>query len=241
MTPFSSLCQRIQRNDPTLSILNCNGWNLGSQICILVEALGPQNQLIVVFLNQNELYNIGKLIPRLTTKTQYLYLSKNPFGNQGAACLGKQLPCSQWKSLSVSGCQISNCNDLAAALPGNETLKTLDLSYNKLHPASLQYLLDNLRYNTCLETLDLRGCCDDETALSVALVQLLQTNETLVEITLNQMSLPLERLLSSNKFGRRHWRQTSLHHGLFARVLSKDDPSILFQVFQQRPDLLPGK
>ena len=42
MTDFNSLCQRIQRNDPTLSILNCNGWNLGSQLSVYGIAGGSR-------------------------------------------------------------------------------------------------------------------------------------------------------------------------------------------------------
>jgi hypothetical protein len=214
-----ALCERLRRNDPSLTILNLPHQAMGNDgACALAAALAdPTNtHLVVGMLDNNHIGPSGcrALCASLTATTPqsspplvHLYLSYNRIGDEGAVALAALLSSSV--SSSVSSLQVLKIahNEigprgaavLAQALAHQACrLTTLDASANAWGRTGVTSVLAALADNSALRTLDVRDNqdspppddMDDMAALRQAAIRFLRHNVTLSHLYLGDESSP---------------------------------------------------
>lgn len=174
-------CRLLKANDPTMSMVNFNCACLGSDgASLLADALAHNSHVVVLFLNQNQFschsFAWKRLCHSLANHPtlEYLYLSHNDgLGSQGIEILvqafleAKKNNGSKNHSLKVlklAQCGISDhgCRALATWIgqPDN-ALQTLVLEHNKIGVRGLSLIINAMKTNQHLETLDVQynPCC----------------------------------------------------------------------------------
>uniref|UniRef100_A0A803ST50 NACHT domain-containing protein n=1 Tax=Anolis carolinensis TaxID=28377 RepID=A0A803ST50_ANOCA len=126
---------------------NCKLQSLGLDECGL-NAAGCQHFIPVLSISQT--------LRKLT-------LESNKLGDVGVKllCEGLKHPQCQLETLSLATCELSPacCGDLSSVLSISQTLRELELEYNKLEDTGLRLLCEGLKQPQCkLEKLGLAGC-----------------------------------------------------------------------------------
>mmetsp|Transcript_15103 Transcript_15103/g.28638 ORF Transcript_15103/g.28638 Transcript_15103/m.28638 type:complete len:266 (-) Transcript_15103:197-994(-) len=261
MDGISTICARLQRNDPSLTVLNLNHQDIGNDSCKdLAAALTTNTHLVVLFLDNNFIGTSGVQAlattlashPRLT----HLNLSYNRIDDDGCMALAtllRQSPSLQVVKLMDNDIGAAGGRALAGALGEPScSLTTLSLSNNDLRDKGVLAFCQALRCNRSLTYLNLRdNRVRNERRITQAWLDLLQSN---TNMTLRRLYLwtrsdseksvidgwtELNFWLRWNRAGRRSLAPTAQHvpvvH-LLARAASLQ--SVLMATLQARPDLL---
>ena len=164
LSPLSGMALGSALKTPSmLSIINLSDNEIGDDgFCSMVDALiVNQNVTEVNFSNNKITSESAALIEELLTENKVLYsldFSKNPLGDTAAYAIATAIPSNNDLSrLTLTSCKIADGGAIAIseALAKNSALRYVKLSDNFLTRESGYSILDNVRNNECIFTLDL--------------------------------------------------------------------------------------
>ena len=261
----SSICERLARNDPTLTILNLNHQCMGNDGAkALARALTNNTVVVVIFLQHNLLgpSAVSALAAALQwhPRLSHLYLDYNRLGDAACPALAQLMT-------SCPALQVLKLTDNAIGWPGMQTLATalrrqpnlplqyLSLQNNVLGRRGMHILCEALATNTSLQWLDVR--CNavppkHTAAVTAAWIRVLShgSNQTLTHLELweadegnnsNNHMAELTFWLQWNRAGRRslrHYDSTAVPTTYLLGHAAAASPAVLMATLLARPDLV---
>lgn len=233
---FECLCQRLNKDDPSLTLINWNNRGIGGSLhCeLLSNALSHNHHAVVLFLQQNQI----RTLRHVGHAVQFLYLRGN--ANIDVRVLTDAiLRTNQVCALSLAQCQLEEADSIVRLVSSCTSLRKLDISGN---PKLGHRIPDILRAAHHLEQLDVSDCCDavsfsgDDSSLD-DITQLLDLR------TNGDWPLPSRwrYCIALNQAGRRHWGDLGIPASLYPRIMQKAakiSPDVSFRLLRERPDLL---
>lgn len=192
MNDTSDLLKRLQRNDPTLSIINLHHARIGnSGVKRLAQAISNNTHVVVLFLNGNDIGSSGcealaACLSNKKSRIRMLFMSYNAIGTVGASALATALKTNT--SLQVLKLASNGIGDVGAqafgeALAVNRHLETLVLDSNTVGPVGMQAMANGIAHNSTLETLDVRyNACAPAVVAESFVDSLVDNNVTLSHV-----------------------------------------------------------
>ncbi len=232
--PISELLlQRINDNDPTLTIASISHNTLGdAEVIILSEAIKANIFLQSINLSANKINDAGAkaLSEALKTNTflQSIDLSSNNFALAGVLALSEALKINQSLRsfyLTYSRIDDDGIKALSEGLKANKSLQSVDLSYNAISAFRVRALSDVFKTNRSLRSINLsyNKISDDGVK---ALCEVLKNNRSLHFLVLEKNdigtagAMALSETLKTNKSLKFIILRNNRIHEEGARVLS---------------------
>lgn len=263
-----ALCERLRRNDPSLTVLDLSQKFMGNDGAkALAAALKENTQVVVLFLQHNHLgpsaaralASVLSHHPRLA----HLYLDDNHIGDEGCQAMAQLLRTSktiQVLKLSDNQIGVEGARIIASALSCTSSLQYLSLHKNSLREDGIQLFCNALEHSKIpsLRWLDLR-CNRVSYPMQVvkAWIDILHdkphspSNETLCVLELWESSElsaiqqacgdavnRLEFWLEWNRAGRRSLRDATEDLPLCRLLANSASPAVLMATLVMRPDLV---
>ena len=263
-----ALCERLRRNDPSLTVLDLSQKFMGNDGAkALASALAENTQVVVLFLQHNQLGPSGAraLVAALSKhpRLAHLYLDDNHLGDEGCLAIAELIRKSrtlQVLKLSDNRVGTQGAKSIASALPYANTLQYLCLQKNFLKEQGIQSICNAVAHTQVpnLRWLDLR--CNKVHNYSNVLkgwIEILRDNQwsipnqTLCILELwetaewhtvqrkcGDLQSRLEFWLKWNRAGRRSLANDNESLPLCRLLANSHSPSVMMATLVARPDLI---
>lgn len=245
-------------------------WLEGNEIYVsgakaLRSILVQSPRLKYLYLANNHIGNEGTsaLVPVAFPQLSVCNLSDNEIGVTGAMAIAECLimeeqfgdPKNDWhgaKTLILANNRIGDegAKAIASSLRRNNTLKHLDLRYNRIGMEGLLAFRDVLKEkgNTCLEYMILEEEQSDDVDVACTRRPPPQWNRKNGRIMAKRscfcdrcgICYEIEYYLALNRAGRRFFHDTHIGASLWASIfanVTNDEPSLLYTMLVERPDI----